>query len=395
MLTSSIILRRYWRGAIPARAARGLRATSRCHAMFDDAFSTTPRRPREGDRDRRGRDRDRGDYRQRDRPGGADRRNGRYNRDDDDRRSGSRYDRNDRNSERNHNERRSYDSGDRFSSQDKKSAKLEFQGDTVYGSSPVLAALDANRRVLHTLYVQEGITDSKRKELPAIKQALAKAQKMNIPLVETSKHDLNMATSNRPHQGIVLDASPLGCEKLDVMPPVDTYLPHHSWPVWLCLDEIQDPQNLGAVIRTAFFLGADGVLICSKNSAPLSGVVSKASSGALEKMTVYSCRSLPTTLVDAKSKGWDVVAASGEADSTPCQEFELKAPTLLVMGSEGYGLRKTVRNACSRSIRVDRGMDRSRTSSYLAAPGMMDVESLNVSVATGILLHTLLHSKRT
>ena len=124
-------------------------------------------------------------------------------------------------------------------------------------------------------------------------------------------------------------------------------------------------------------------------------MVSKASSGALEKMTVYSCRSLPTTLVDAKSKGWDVVAASGEADSTPCQEFELTAPTLLVMGSEGYGLRKTVRNACSRSIRVDRGMDRSRTSSYLAAPGMMDVESLNVSVATGILLHTLLHSKRT
>lgn len=379
-------------------AARGLRATSRCHAMFDDAFSTTPRRPREGDRDRRGRDRDRGDYRQRDRPGGADRRNGRYNRDDDDRRGGSRYDRNndriDRNSETNYNERKNYDSSDRYSNPDKKSTKIEFQGDTVYGSSPVLAALDANRRVLHTLYVQEGITDSKRKELSAIKQALAKARKMNIPLVETSKHDLNMATSNRPHQGIVLDASPLGCEKLDVMPPVDTSLSPQAWPVWLCLDEITDPQNLGAVIRTAFFLGADGVLICSKNSAPLSGVVSKASSGALEKMTIYSCRSLPTTLVDAKSRGWDVVAASGEDDSTPCQEFELTAPTILVMGSEGYGLRKMVRNACSRAIRVDRGVDTSRpSSSSLAAPGMMDVESLNVSVATGILLHTLLHSK--
>ena len=366
---------------VPARATRALRATSRCNAMFDDAFSTgTPRRPREGDRDRRGRDRDRADYRQRDRPGGTDRRSGRYNRDDDDRRGG-RYD-------RTHHERRKYDPSDRHPNTDTKSGKLEFQGDTVYGSSPVLAALDANRRVLHTLYVQEGIADSKRKELPAIKQALAKAQKMNIPLVETSKHDLNMATSNRPHQGIVLDASPLGCEKLDVMPPVDTSLSPQSWPIWLCLDEITDPQNLGAVIRTAFFLGADGVLICSKNSAPLSGVVSKASSGALEKMTLYSCRSLPTTLVDAKSKGWDVVAASGADDSTPCQDFVLTAPTILVMGSEGYGLRKTVRNACSRAIRVDRGVDRSRTA--LGSPGMMDVESLNVSVATGILLHSIL-----
>ena len=255
----------------------------------------------------------------------------------------------------------------------------------MYGSSPVLAALDANRRVIHTLYVQAGIGDSKKKELPAIRQALAKAQKMNIPLVETSKHDLNMATSNRPHQGIVLDASPLACEKLDVMPPVDSLRSSRPWPVWLCLDEITDPQNLGAVLRTTFFLGADGVLICSKNSAPLSGVVSKASSGALEKMTVYSCRSLPTTLVDARSKGWDVVAASGDDDSTPCQDFEIKAPTILVMGSEGYGLRKTVRNACNRAIRVDKGI-----TSPSSTPSLSDVDSLNVSVAAGILLHSLL-----
>ena len=272
--------------------------------------------------------------------------------------------------------------------------KLDFQGDTVYGSSPVLAALDANRRVMHALYVQEGISESKKKELPAIRQALAKAQKMNIPLIETSKHDLNMVTNNRPHQGIVLDASPLNCEKMDVLPPADSAAPSstssRSWPVWLCLDEITDPQNLGAVIRTAFFLGADGVLLCSKNSAPLSGVVSKASSGALEKMTVYSCRSLPTTLVDARSKGWDVVAASGDEDSTPCQNFEISAPTILVMGSEGYGLRKTVLNACNRAIRVDRGVPGGLSSSGLSTPGLMEVESLNVSVAAGILLHSLL-----
>ena len=100
---------------------------------------------------------------------------------------------------------------------------------------------------MHALYVQEGIGDSKKKELPAIRQALARAQKMNIPLIETSKHDLNMVTSNRPHQGIVLDASPLNCDKMDVFPPADA-VSSSRWPVWLCLDEITDPQNLGAVI---------------------------------------------------------------------------------------------------------------------------------------------------
>lgn len=268
---------------------------------------------------------------------------------------------------------------------DKKTLKTMFSGDVVYGSSPVLAALDANRRVLHTLYIQEGIRESKKKELPAIMQALSRAEKMKIPMVETSKHDLNMVTDNRPHQGIVLDASPLNCEKMDVFPPIDEQ-PRGAWPVWLCLDEITDPQNLGAVMRTAYFLGANGVLLCSKNSAPLSGVVSKASSGALEKMTVHSCRSLPTTLVDAKAKGWDVVAASGGDESIPCQDFVLAAPTILVLGSEGYGLRKTVRNACSRAIRVDRGAQ----CTTQGRGGLMDVESLNVSVATGILLHSLL-----
>jgi 21S rRNA (GM2251-2'-O)-methyltransferase len=256
-----------------------------------------------------------------------------------------------------------------------------WKGDVVYGSSPVLAALDANRRTIHALYVQEGIQESKKKELPAIRQALSKSDRTGIPIIEVSKHDLNMLTNNRPHQGIALDASHLSCEKLDVMPLIDAQARNQS-AVWLCLDEITDPQNLGAVIRTAYFLGANGILICSKNSAPLSGVVSKASSGALEKTTIYSCRSLPTTLLDAKVKGWDVVAASGDDGSVACQEFDLGGPTILVMGSEGFGLRKTVRAACTRSIKVDRGNS--------SLGGLMDVDSLNVSVATGILLHSLL-----
>lgn len=262
-----------------------------------------------------------------------------------------------------------------------------WQGDVVYGTSPVLAALDSNRRQMHAMYVQKGIEDSRKKEVTAIKQALVKAKMLKIPLVTVSKHDMNMVTNNRPHQGVVLDASPLLCEKMDRLPVTDNPEFASNYPLWLCLDEITDPQNLGAVIRSAYFLGASGVLMCSKNSAPLSGVVSKASAGALEKMTIHSCRSLPTTLIDAKSKGWTILAASAEEESIPCEDYKVNGPTILVMGSEGYGLRTNVRRACDASIRISRKSTRA-----LTRDALHDVDSLNVSVATGILLHNLLQT---
>lgn len=286
--------------------------------------------------------------------------------------------------------RRDFRPADDSSKSDTKALLDGWKGDVVYGTSPVLAALDSNRRLMHAMYIQEGIEESKKKEVVNVRQALIRAKTLGIPLVTVSKHDMNMITNNRPHQGIVLDASPLLCEKMDRFPVIDKHISNNGHPIWLCLDEITDPQNLGAVIRSAFFLGASGVLMCSKNSAPLSGVVSKASAGALEKMPIYSCRSLPTTLNDARSKGWSVIGACADEESVPCEDYALNDPTILVMGSEGYGLRTMVRRACSASVRV------SRPSAATEYPHgtLHEVDSLNVSVATGILLHTLLQKNR-
>jgi 21S rRNA (GM2251-2'-O)-methyltransferase len=287
--------------------------------------------------------------------------------------------------------RRDFRSSDEAPKSPTKILQDRWQGDVVYGTSSVLAALDSNRRQLYAIYVQEGIEDSKRKEVSSIRQALLKAKALNIPLVTVSKHDINMVTNNRPHQGIVLDASPLSCEKMDRFPKIDELPNDRSLPLWLCLDEITDPQNLGAVIRSAYFLGATGVLICGKNSAPLSGVVSKASAGAVEKMSIYSCKSLPTTLNDARSKGWAVIGACADEESITCEDYDLKDPTILVMGSEGYGLRTTVRRACSASVRIARAPEEH----FLGKKDALhEVDSLNVSVATGILLHNLLQKCR-
>ena len=156
-------------------------------------------------------------------------------------------------------------------------------------------------------------------------------------------------------------------------------------------------QNFGAALRSAFFLGAAGVLTCRRNSAPLSAVVSKASSGALELMPVHSCRSLPQTLADARLRGWSVVGAAAQSDAISCSQYKPSGPTILVMGNEGYGLRTTVRNQCDVMLRID-GSGSSFGSSIGGGVGgsvermrkMAElVDSLNVSVATGILMHQL------
>jgi 21S rRNA (GM2251-2'-O)-methyltransferase len=150
----------------------------------------------------------------------------------------------------------------------------------------------------------------------------------------------------------------------------------------LALDEVTDPQNLGSILRSAFFFGVDEVIICSKNSAPLSPIVSKASAGALEVMTVRSANNLMRLLDDSKSAGWQVVGTSLGEGAIALESLPLQQPTILVMGNEGHGLRQSILSKCDHKVHIPCG----RGSNAL-------VDSLNVSVATGVLLDHLRQSK--
>ena len=257
-------------------------------------------------------------------------------------------------------------------------------GDAVYGVNPVLAALKFSRRTLYSLHVQEGLRPVKKQDQTAVSQAVQAARNAGAAVNTASKHDLNIISGNRPHQGLVLDCSPLSFVPIDrledaVQSSDDLTKP----PLWLVLDEVMDPQNFGAALRSAHFLGASGVLTCNRNSAPLSPVVSKASAGAMEAMPVHSAQNLPRTLAAATESGWQVLGAASEASSVNCLDVQMTRPTLLVMGNEGVGLRTTVRNVCHKLVKVDTGHTTECDS----------VDSLNVSVATGILLHQLLSSR--
>lgn len=279
-------------------------------------------------------------------------------------------------------------------------------GQGVYGVGPVLAALMAGRREFYALYMQEGMdlsgSNKKKKDKKAVEKVLRMAEKISLKVIETSKHDLNMVVDNRPHQGLVLDASPLEMVNMKELDPVR--LEGGKAPVWIALDEVMDPQNLGAIIRSAYYFGAEGVVLCAKNSAPLSGVVSKASAGSLELIELLSCRNMMHFLSSSAENGWRVLGGTIANKAVPLSEVQTGVPTILVLGSEGTGLRPLVERSCTHLVRIpgnagafvegadadtDEGEEGDSSSSNQDLRSFLAVESLNVSVAAGVLLYHL------
>ncbi|EPS62531.1 hypothetical protein M569_12258, partial [Genlisea aurea] len=264
-------------------------------------------------------------------------------------------------------------------------------GEGIYGVAPVLAALSAGRREFYALYVQDGMeaawNNKKRKDKKGLDKILKIAEKVGLNQREASKHDLNMMVDNRPHQGLVLDASPLEMMSIKELHPVSSE-EQKGGPLWVALDEITDPQNLGAIIRSCYFFGASGVVVCAKNSAPLSGVVSKASAGSVELMELRSCKNMMQFLTLSSGNGWRILGASLSTRAVTLNKVVPgEQPTVLVLGNEGVGLRALVERSCTELIRIPgnaadfRGNEEDN--------GLVGVESLNVSVAAGVLLNHL------
>ncbi|KAI9099328.1 Alpha/beta knot methyltransferase [Phlyctochytrium arcticum] len=301
----------------------------------------------------------------------------------------------------------------------------------LYGASSVLPALQAGRRKLKTLYVKEAETFEKfnrseeQDSTPVVANAIEWAQRREIRIVRIPPSRLNALSDGRPNQGVVLAASALSCTQVKHLGMIQetsseeisysglvtkkesfplTFVPHvseRSFPIWLALDQVVDPQNLGAILRTAKFMNIDGVVLTEHESAPLSPVVSKASAGALETMEkIYSTSNLKTFLEESAMNGWHIYGTDINADNSISLSSYLRerssnkdvpqllhAPTVLVVGNEGVGLRAKVSDACHDHLIIGSVPD------TLQAANAYQVESLNVSVATGILLHALCTSE--
>ncbi|NWU02890.1 MRM1 methyltransferase, partial [Urocynchramus pylzowi] len=212
-----------------------------------------------------------------------------------------------------------------------------------------------------------------------------------VPVLHVPGRALDALSRGRPHQGVCLEAAPLPLQSLrDAEEP---RLRHGEsgarQPLWLVLEHIQDPMNLGALLRSAYFLGVDRVVATRSNSCPLTPTVSKASAGAMEVFDVYSTDDLQGFLKAKSAEGWEVVGTASrpeDVEDVPvisCSEFRWDKPLIVVIGSEGEGLSLETQLQCQQMLAIPPGR--------ALHPG---IDSLNVSVAAGILLHSICSQKR-
>lgn len=238
----------------------------------------------------------------------------------------------------------------------------------IHGVQPVLEALLEPARVERILLARERGATTQRIELVA--------RSAGIPIKVVPREALDrMAGSGGRHQGVVAELKGEGLEVLDLEAVLDR-LEGVALPLVVLLDGIQDPGNLGAIVRSAHALGAHAVIVPQDRSASLGPSVIKSSAGAALHLPIARVVNLKHALEPLSTAGLWTAAAVMDGDPAP--EVDLARPLALVVGGEAKGVRPSLARRCD--LR-------------LAIPMARDFDSLNVSVATGILLYEILRQR--
>ena len=237
----------------------------------------------------------------------------------------------------------------------------------VEGRNPVLEALRSGRSV-DKVYIQAGLHDG------PIQTILREARKRDAIVAFVTKERLNQMSETGNHQGVI--AAVASYQYSTVEDILKTAEERGEDPFLILLDEIEDPHNLGAIIRTANLAGAHGVIITRHRAAGLTATVAKASAGAVNYTPVAKVTNLSGTIEELKRRGlWFVCADMG---GTSMYDLDLKGPIGLVIGSEGTGVGRRVREKCD----------------FIASiPMKGEIDSLNASVAAGILAYEIVRQR--
>lgn len=230
----------------------------------------------------------------------------------------------------------------------------------VMGRHPVKEALQSDREI-NKLFVQEHISGRAIDEIIG----LAKVNKIIISFVPKAK--LDMLVNYQNHQGVVLATSPVEYATIDELFQVAEA--RNERPFFVMLDEVEDPHNLGSIIRTADITGVHGVIIPERRSAAISSTVSKASAGAIEHVKVARVTNLTQTIKELKERGLWVFGT--DMNGTDYREWNTDSPICLVIGNEGKGMSRLVKENVDELITIPMGGH---------------VGSLNASVAASLLM---------
>ena len=232
----------------------------------------------------------------------------------------------------------------------------------IYGRNPVYETLRAKRRDVFRLLIAEGVQDKGR-----LTEVLALAAQRHIPVERVPRPRLDKLSDS--HQGVALEASGYPYVGLDDI--LEDARQKHEALFVLILDTLQNPQNLGTLIRTAESVGVHGVLIPTHRAAEITPAVVSASAGASEHMLVAQAN-LAQSIQELKEADAWVVGLDEGPDSKSPSEVRLDGPLVVVVGSEGEGIRPLVKSECDFLLRL---------------PMQGQVESLNAAVAGSVALY--------
>jgi 23S rRNA (guanosine2251-2'-O)-methyltransferase len=230
----------------------------------------------------------------------------------------------------------------------------------VYGIHPVIELLKAKKRKMQTIYT----TDPEPKAWSEIVPLLPPY----VNVKHVTKETLTKIAQTADHQSVVALAAPFVFRK--------KFFDSKTSPFLIMLDGIQDPRNLGAILRSSYCSGIKGVIVTSKSSSPLNEVVLKSSAGLAEHLEIYQTSSIQNAITELKAAGYNIYLATLDGQDAIDVKYEL--PLCLVIGNEAIGISK---NILSQGIKI-------------RLPQVKSDISYNASVAAGILMFNIAHQKK-
>lgn len=241
----------------------------------------------------------------------------------------------------------------------------------VYGVHPVEELLRSRGKEVSLLYLAEGDAS------PPLRALADSARRARVLVESLPRAELDALCGGGVHQGVAAVAGELRYP--DPHQLLDEVLARGEEPLLLVLDSVQDPQNLGALVRSAHVLGAHGVVLPRDRAAHVTPSVVKASAGATEHLPIAVCVNLARTLDELKERGVWIAGAVAGGEARAPWALDLAGPLALVLGAEGKGLRPLVRKSCDLLVEI---------------PMVGQVASLNVSAAGAVLLYEALRQRR-
>jgi 23S rRNA (guanosine2251-2'-O)-methyltransferase len=246
------------------------------------------------------------------------------------------------------------------------------ESNQIYGLIPVVEALRANNKKLEHITIVEGARYERLREL------LDLAKRARVPVHRAPKSALDRALPGVSHQGVIArTATATYRDAEELLDEVSARVGTAEPPLVLGLDAVEDPRNLGAILRTAECAGVNGVFIPERRAVGLTATVAKTAAGALEYIAVARVTNLVQLIEQLKQRNIWVIGAAADGTSDYTQ-WDWTVPSALFLGGEGSGLHRLVRERCDVLVRI---------------PLFGQIESLNVSVAAGVILYEAMRQR--